>query len=99
MRWLSYRIFTAFGWRIEGELAALPKMVIVGAPHTSNWDFFLFLAALHHFRIKVRFLAKTLCFAGLSASCFAGSAAYLSIAANRQAWSDRSKPSSTPRNR
>jgi 1-acyl-sn-glycerol-3-phosphate acyltransferase len=33
-------------------------MVIIGAPHTSNWDFFLFLAALHHFRIKVRFLGK-----------------------------------------
>lgn len=58
MRWLSYRIFTAIGWRIEGELTDIPKMVIIGAPHTSNWDFFLFLAALHHFRIKVRFLAK-----------------------------------------
>jgi hypothetical protein len=33
-------------------------MVIVGAPHTSNWDFFLFLAVLHHFDVNVRFLAK-----------------------------------------
>jgi 1-acyl-sn-glycerol-3-phosphate acyltransferase len=58
MRWLSYRIFTSLGWRIEGELPDVPKMVIIGAPHTSNWDFFLFLAALHHFRIKMRFLGK-----------------------------------------
>jgi 1-acyl-sn-glycerol-3-phosphate acyltransferase len=58
MRWLSYRVLTAVGWRIEGELPDIPKMVIVGAPHTSNWDFFLFLAALHHLQIKVRFLAK-----------------------------------------
>lgn len=58
MRWLSYRIFTALGWRVEGELPDVPRMVIVGAPHTSNWDFFLFLAAIHHFDIKVRFLAK-----------------------------------------
>lgn len=58
MRWLSYRVFTAIGWRVEGELPDVPKMVIVGAPHTSNWDFFLFLAALHHFRISVKFLAK-----------------------------------------
>ncbi len=58
MRWLSYRVATALGWRIRGELPDVPKMVIVGAPHTSNWDFFLFLAALHHFEIRVRFLGK-----------------------------------------
>lgn len=58
MRWLSYRIFTALGWRIEGELPDAPKMVIIGAPHTSNWDFFLFLAVIYHFGIKVSFLGK-----------------------------------------
>jgi 1-acyl-sn-glycerol-3-phosphate acyltransferase len=58
MRWLSYRIFTTLGWKIQGELPDVPKMVIIGAPHTSNLDFFLFLAALYHFRIKVRFLGK-----------------------------------------
>lgn len=58
MRWLSYRIFVALGWRIEGRLPDIPKMVVIGAPHTSNWDFFLFLAAIHHFGIKVKFLGK-----------------------------------------
>jgi 1-acyl-sn-glycerol-3-phosphate acyltransferase len=58
MRWLSLRIFNALGWRIDGEIPDLPKMVIIGAPHTSNWDFFLFLAAIQHFHIKVRFLGK-----------------------------------------
>lgn len=58
MRRLSYRVMKALGWRIEGDLPAVPKMVIIGAPHTSNWDFFLFLAALQHFRIHVEFLAK-----------------------------------------
>jgi 1-acyl-sn-glycerol-3-phosphate acyltransferase len=58
MRWLSYRIFTALGWRIRGELPDLPKMVVIGAPHTSNWDFFIFLAVIYHFDIRVRFLAK-----------------------------------------
>lgn len=33
-------------------------MVIIGAPHTSNWDFFLFLAVIQHFRITVKFLGK-----------------------------------------
>lgn len=58
MRWLSYRFFTALGWRVRGELPDIPKMVVIGAPHTSNWDFFIFLAAIYHFDIKVRFLAK-----------------------------------------
>jgi 1-acyl-sn-glycerol-3-phosphate acyltransferase len=58
MRWLSYRVFKALGWTIEGELPEVPKMVIIGAPHTSNWDFFLFLAAIYHFDIRVNFLGK-----------------------------------------
>lgn len=58
MRWLSYKVFTALGWQIEGELPDIPKMVVVGAPHTSNWDFFIFLAVIYHFDIKVKFLGK-----------------------------------------
>jgi 1-acyl-sn-glycerol-3-phosphate acyltransferase len=58
MKWLSCRVLTAIGWRFEGQVPDLPKMVIIGAPHTSNWDFALFLAALHHYRLKVRFLGK-----------------------------------------
>jgi len=58
VRWLSYRIFTTLGWRVEGDLPDLPKMVIIGAPHTSNWDFFHFLAVIQHFHINVNFLGK-----------------------------------------
>jgi 1-acyl-sn-glycerol-3-phosphate acyltransferase len=29
------------GWRIEGEVPDEPKLVLVGAPHTTNWDFLL----------------------------------------------------------
>lgn len=58
MRWLSYRIFRVFGWKFVGEIPDVPRMVIIGAPHTSNRDFFLFLAAIYHLRIDVRFLAK-----------------------------------------
>lgn len=59
MSWLSHKVFTLLGWRIEGELPDVPKMVIIGAPHTSNWDFFLFLAVIYHFRVKARFLGKS----------------------------------------
>jgi 1-acyl-sn-glycerol-3-phosphate acyltransferase len=58
VKWLSYRVLRSLGWRFEGAIPDVPKMVIVGAPHTSNWDFFLFLAALRHFHLKVKFLGK-----------------------------------------
>jgi 1-acyl-sn-glycerol-3-phosphate acyltransferase len=47
------------GWRFDGEFPDIPKMVIIGAPHTSNWDFFLFLAAIHRFNLEARFLGKS----------------------------------------
>jgi len=58
MRWLSHWIFRALGWRIEGALPDQSKFVIIGAPHTSNWDFFLFLAAMYHFDVRMSFLGK-----------------------------------------
>ncbi|MBW3666790.1 MAG: 1-acyl-sn-glycerol-3-phosphate acyltransferase, partial [Actinobacteria bacterium] len=58
MRWLAYRCLRLIGWRFLGEFPPLPKLVVVGAPHTSNWDFVVFMAALWHFRLKARFLAK-----------------------------------------
>ena len=58
MKWLSHRVLTALGWEFLGEVPDVPKMVIIGAPHTSNWDFFLFLAALHHYRLSVNYLGK-----------------------------------------
>ena len=33
--------FHAFGWKAVGELPSnIRKYILVGAPHTSNWDFF-----------------------------------------------------------
>ncbi len=46
------------GWRIEGELPNLPKFVLIGAPHTSNWDFVLFLGVIFTLRANVRFMGK-----------------------------------------
>lgn len=45
-RWLGRAVLRAMGWRIEGEIPDLPKMVAIGAPHTSNIDGVVALAAL-----------------------------------------------------
>ena len=46
------------GWRVQGQLPDLPKFVIVGAPHTSNWDFVMFLALAFVLKVDVRFMGK-----------------------------------------
>lgn len=46
------------GWSMKGELPAHKKMVIAVAPHTSNQDFFVGIAAALALDLKIRFLGK-----------------------------------------
>jgi len=46
------------GWRVDGKLPDLPKFVLIGAPHTSNWDFILFLGLMFYLRANVKFMGK-----------------------------------------
>jgi len=55
---LARIIMRLAGWRIEGKLPDLPKYVLIGAPHTSNWDFVLFLGIIFTLRANVRFMGK-----------------------------------------
>jgi 1-acyl-sn-glycerol-3-phosphate acyltransferase len=64
LRILGGFFLAASGWRIKGEKALPAKLVIVGAPHTSNWDAFLFLCAINVMRVDVGWLAKKELFAG-----------------------------------
>jgi 1-acyl-sn-glycerol-3-phosphate acyltransferase len=46
------------GWSIQGQLPADKKMVIAVAPHTSNQDFFVGIAAVLALDLDIRFLGK-----------------------------------------
>jgi len=48
----------SMGWRIEGELPRLDKFLVIGAHHTSNWDFVLFLALKFVLRLNAHWFAK-----------------------------------------
>ena len=46
------------GWRVVGGLPDYPKFVVVGAPHTSNWDFVMFLALAFILKGDLRYMGK-----------------------------------------
>lgn len=56
--WIARLFMAILGWNVSGELPANKKFVLIGAPHTSNWDFFLGLATIFIFRVKARWLGK-----------------------------------------
>ena len=55
---LSRIIMRLTGWRIDGKLPNLPKYVLIGAPHSSNWDWVLFLGVIFSLRTNARYMAK-----------------------------------------
>ena len=52
------------GWKIEGVLPPEPKYITIGAPHTTNWDFFLMLGVISSFGVKISFMGKDSLFKG-----------------------------------
>jgi len=57
-RLLGRAVLAAAGWRIEGEIPDRPKLIAIVAPHTSNWDFVIGIAAVFALGLRVRFLGK-----------------------------------------
>ena len=47
-----------FGWDVTGQVPHGGKFILVGAPHTSNWDFPFTLATLYIFRLKISWMGK-----------------------------------------
>jgi 1-acyl-sn-glycerol-3-phosphate acyltransferase len=64
LRGFGRAMLHAMGWRIEGEIPDVPKLVIAVAPHTSNWDFVVGVAAMFAMDLRLSFLAKHTLFRG-----------------------------------
>lgn len=57
-QFFALSLLSLFGWHIEADIPNLPKFVLVGAPHTSNWDFILTLATQYGLGVKISWMAK-----------------------------------------
>jgi 1-acyl-sn-glycerol-3-phosphate acyltransferase len=63
-RWLARLLLRLMGWRIEGVVPDLPKMVLIGAPHTSNMDGVIALIALTAMGLRSGTMIKDSAFKG-----------------------------------
>ena len=57
-KWLSRMTLRLLGWRWEGGAPAVDKCVIVGAPHTSNWDLPFALLGMRALDIPAAWMMK-----------------------------------------
>ena len=52
------RWFERGGWTCEGALPLPDKAVIMGGPHTSNWDFLVFVGAMEALGRQASYIGK-----------------------------------------
>lgn len=59
MRTIARFFLWLIGWKVKNEVPpTFKKYVMIGLPHTSNWDFPIAMAALLVLRLKTNYLAK-----------------------------------------
>jgi 1-acyl-sn-glycerol-3-phosphate acyltransferase len=56
-------VLRLFGWRIVGEVPDLPKILMIGSPHTSAWDYVLTLLTMFSLGGDLHYVTKQSAFA------------------------------------
>ena len=58
LRWVARTLLRLGGWRMAGSFPDIPKLVLIGAPHTSNWDGIWGMLAKVALGLDIRIFAK-----------------------------------------
>ncbi|WOR15118.1 1-acyl-sn-glycerol-3-phosphate acyltransferase [Hyphomonas sp. FCG-A18] len=58
-RVLFYGFYRLKGWQVLGEAPRDKKLVIIAAPHETNWDLTQMLGIAFYYRIPVRWMGKS----------------------------------------
>lgn len=58
LRLLSIVVLKLVGWHARGKELSHQRFVLIGAPHTSNWDFPLMLMVVLKLRLRVFWMGK-----------------------------------------
>lgn len=62
--WFGRLVMWLAGWRVEGEVPPANKMIVIAAPHTSNWDLIFLLGAAFTLNLSINWLGKDSLFRG-----------------------------------
>lgn len=57
-RWLGEVLLRLIRWRIVGQLPNVPKAVVIGAPHSSNYDGVVAAATVLALQVRIGLMAK-----------------------------------------
>lgn len=57
-RWVGRTVLRLGGWRMAGEFPDIPKLVLIAAPHSSNWDGIWGFAVKLALGLEVKVLGK-----------------------------------------
>lgn len=57
-RWLGRTALRLGGWHMEGAFPDIPRLVLIGAPHSSNWDGVWGFAAKMALGLDIKILGK-----------------------------------------
>jgi len=57
-RFVGRVLLRIVGYKIEGSFADEPKMIIIAAPHTSNWDLIIALGTILSLGVRINFMMK-----------------------------------------
>jgi len=58
IRWLGRTVLRLGGWRMVGAFPDLPRLVLIAAPHSSNWDGIWGFAAKLALGVEIKVLGK-----------------------------------------
>lgn len=57
-RWFGRFMLNRLGFSLEGELPNEPRFIILGVPHTSNWDFIIVLCVMFALNLQINWIGK-----------------------------------------
>ncbi len=63
--WFAIVFLKITGYKFEGKLPTEKRLMAIAAPHTSNWDFPIFISMVFALKLEPRFLGKDTLFKGL----------------------------------
>src|ERR1700741_446902 len=58
LSWLAQKLLSWMGWRLDVHFADEPKLVVLAAPHTSNWDGLLAMLTIVATELKLGLFVK-----------------------------------------